>query len=78
MFQWVAPGIIIPIKTVAADNSWVTEYKNIKKGRQPVWLFEIPKGYKKFFSSETTNEATFEGLLSGGLFQKQIEKSYQE
>lgn len=48
MFQWLAPGLKIPVKTAAADNSWMTEYKNIKTGKQPDALFEIPAGYQKF------------------------------
>lgn len=48
MFQWLAVGLSIPVKTAAADNSWTTEYKNIKTGKQPDSLFEIPAEYQKF------------------------------
>jgi hypothetical protein len=47
MFQWFAAGLKIPVKTAAADNSWATEYKNIKTGTQPDSLFEIPADYQK-------------------------------
>lgn len=48
MFQWIASGISMPVKTVAGDGSWITEYRNIKIEKQPDWLFEVPLGYKKF------------------------------
>jgi hypothetical protein len=48
MFQWLAPGLSIPLKTAAADNSWMMEYKNIKTEKQPDSLFEIPADYQKF------------------------------
>jgi hypothetical protein len=45
---WIVSGLNIPAKTAAEDGSWSMEYKNIKTGRQPDSLFEIPPGYKKF------------------------------
>jgi len=48
MFQWMAEDLNIPVKTAAADNSWTTEYKNIKTGNQPDELFEVPADYQKF------------------------------
>ena len=48
VFQWLIPGLAIPIKTASLDGSWAVEYKNIKLGRQPDSLFEIPPGYQKF------------------------------
>ncbi|MFA5099425.1 MAG: hypothetical protein WC547_00885 [Candidatus Omnitrophota bacterium] len=48
MFQWIVPGITMPVKMAAADNSWSVEYKNIKTGKQPDSLFEVPAGYQKF------------------------------
>lgn len=48
IYQWLVPGIDIPVKTSAADGSWTMEYKNIKMGRQPDSLFELPAGYQKF------------------------------
>jgi len=47
LFQWFTAGLSVPIKTAAADNSWVTEYKNIKTDRQPDALFEVPADYQK-------------------------------
>lgn len=47
MFQWIVPGLSLPVKSAAADNSWKMEYKNIKTGKQPDSLFEIPAGYQK-------------------------------
>ena len=47
IFQWFAPDIGMPVKTAAEDGSWMMEYKNIKMGRQPDSLFEIPAGYSK-------------------------------
>jgi hypothetical protein len=46
VLQWLAPGIAIPVKTAAVDNSWSMEYKNIKIGRQPDALFELPADYQ--------------------------------
>jgi len=48
MFQWIASGFKMPVKTAAGDNSWTMEYKNIKIGKQPDALFEVPPGYEKF------------------------------
>jgi hypothetical protein len=48
MFQWIVPGVQMPVKTAAVDDSWSMEYKNIKKGRQPDALFEVPSDYQKF------------------------------
>lgn len=48
MYMWLSKSLNIPLKTQAADGSWMIEYKNIKKGPQPGQLFEIPSGYNKF------------------------------
>lgn len=48
VLQWIVPGLMFPVKTAAADNSWTMEYRNIKTGHQPDSLFEIPTGYQKF------------------------------
>lgn len=37
----------LPVKSEAADGSWSSEMKNIKKGPQAASLFEIPAGYTK-------------------------------
>ena len=47
MYQWMATDIKFPVKMAAVDGSWITEYKNIKMGRQADDLFEVPGGYKK-------------------------------
>lgn len=47
IFQWIDTGSGFPIKTAAEDGSWVMEYKNLKIGKQPDALFEIPAGYRK-------------------------------
>ncbi|MFC1496508.1 DUF4412 domain-containing protein [Candidatus Margulisiibacteriota bacterium] len=46
-FQWINPKGF-PIKMAAEDGSWISMYKNVKPGKQPKALFEIPSGYKKF------------------------------
>ena len=57
IYQWIAPGIKMPVKTAAVDNSWVMEYKNIKTGKQPDSLFEVPAGYQKFsYSMPSVND----------------------
>jgi outer membrane lipoprotein-sorting protein len=53
MTQWVADKLGFPIKVQSKDskNKKVTmtmEYTNIKVGKQPDSLFEIPEGYEKF------------------------------
>lgn len=48
LYQWLAPGMDIPIKVASLDGSWSTEYKNIIKGTPPASLFEVPKDYRKF------------------------------
>lgn len=47
IFQWVDTDLGFPIKTAAEDGSWTTEFKNLKIGKQPDTLFEIPAGYQK-------------------------------
>lgn len=47
VYQWLSADVI-PVKTEAADGSWYSIYKNIKRGPQKASLFEIPAGYKKF------------------------------
>ena len=47
IFQWIAVSGL-PIKSAAVDGSWTVEYKNLKTGKQPDTLFEIPAGYQKF------------------------------
>jgi hypothetical protein len=47
VYQWVSADKI-PVKTTAVDGSWSSEMKNIKRGKQPAALFELPAGYKKF------------------------------
>jgi hypothetical protein len=47
IYQWISKKLNIPVKTEAVDGSWKTECKNIKTGKQPGKLFEIPEGYKK-------------------------------
>ena len=59
MFQWIVSGIKIPVKTAAGDNSWTMEYKNIKTGKQPDSLFEIPAGYQKFSTQMPTMKDIF-------------------
>jgi outer membrane lipoprotein-sorting protein len=49
--QWVSEklGYSVKIETKDAKGKTSTiEYKNIKEGKQPDSLFEIPKGYEKF------------------------------
>ena len=47
IFQWIAASGL-PIKSAAVDGRWKVEYKNLKTGKQPDTLFEIPAGYQKF------------------------------
>jgi hypothetical protein len=64
LYTWIMPGPGIPVKTVAEDGSWQVEYKNIKIGKQPDSLFEIPSGYSKFSapSMEDVMGGTIKGL----------------
>ena len=48
VLQWIAADSGLPIKSAAVDGSWTIEYKNLKTGKQPDTLFEIPTGYQKF------------------------------
>ena len=48
IYQWFATDIKFPIKTQSVDNSWSQEFRNINIKEQPVSLFEVPSGYKKF------------------------------
>jgi len=46
LYQWLSRDGI-PVKSAAKDGSWTTEFKDIKMGRQPDSLFEVPAGYTK-------------------------------
>lgn len=48
IYQWVATDIKFPIKTQAFDGSWTQEFKNVNIKEQPLSLFEVPSGYKRF------------------------------
>lgn len=48
IFQWITADSGLPIKSAAVDGRWTIEYKNLKTGKQPDSLFEIPTGYQKF------------------------------
>ena len=54
LYQWLSSDKI-PVKSAAADGSWYTQLKNIKKGKQPASLFELPAGYKKFVMPKMPN-----------------------
>ncbi len=43
---WVSDKIDVPIRT-RSQNGAVTELRNIREGRPPAKVFEIPPGYKK-------------------------------
>jgi len=47
VYQWLSKDKIA-MKSAGVDGSWTTEYVNIKLGKQPASLFELPAGYKKF------------------------------
>ena len=46
-YMWLSRDKI-PVKSAAIDGSWHSKYDNIKRGKQPASLFELPAGYKKF------------------------------
>lgn len=46
-YQWFADNIKLPLKIEAQDGSWLQEFKNVKTGKIPDSVFEIPAGYKK-------------------------------
>lgn len=62
VLQWYVPEFSMPIKIAAGDGSWVMEYRNIKLGRQPASLFELPAGYKKFSPDFSSLSDMAEGL----------------
>ncbi|MDD2671099.1 MAG: hypothetical protein PHG91_08560 [Syntrophales bacterium] len=47
IYQWWATDVNLPVRTAAADGSWVMEYRDVRLGSQPDSLFEIPSGYKR-------------------------------
>lgn len=63
IFQWIAAGLMVPVKTAAVDNSWTMEYKNIKLGRQPASLFEVPADYQKFSYQKPVMKDILKGLI---------------
>ena len=65
IFTWIINNLNLPIKTASSDGSWQVEYKNIKTGRQPAVLFEIPAGYNKF-SPKMPSLSDIGGMLDIG------------
>jgi hypothetical protein len=63
IFQWIVAGLKIPVKTAAVDGSWTMEYKNIKTGKQPDSLFEVPGDYQKFSVQMPSMKDIFKGLV---------------
>ena len=49
---WYSPKLDYPVKiqimAYGGEGDMVLEYKNIKQGKVPDSMFEIPKGYEKF------------------------------
>lgn len=43
---WVSNRLDMPLRTKTKDG-YIAELRNIKKGRQPAKLFNLPKGYQK-------------------------------
>ncbi len=64
---WVSDAFGIPIRT-RSDDGTVTELRNIKKGKPPARLFEIPPGYKKVGNDMGALFMSMEGMEmpSGG------------
>ena len=48
IYQWLASGMQMPVRTSSVDGKWSMELSNVKFGDQPDSLFEVPAGYKKF------------------------------
>ena len=46
-YLWISKDKII-VKSAGTDGSWYTILSNIKRGKQPASLFQLPAGYKKF------------------------------
>lgn len=63
IFQWLAVGLMIPVKTAAGDNSWIMEYKNIKTGKQSDALFEVPVDYQKLSYQRPSMKDILKGLV---------------
>ena len=63
IFQWLAVGLKIPVKTAAGDNRWIMEYKNIKTGKQSDALFEVPADYQKFSYQRPSVKDILKGLV---------------
>jgi hypothetical protein len=63
MFQWVAGGLAMPVKTAAVDGSWAMEYKNIKKDKLADSLFEVPQDYQKFSFQKPSMGNILKGLV---------------
>jgi len=48
IYQWIDDEYRMPVKTSDQDGKFISEFRNIKPGRQPNGLFELPPGYTKF------------------------------
>ncbi|MDA8169302.1 MAG: DUF4412 domain-containing protein [Nitrospiraceae bacterium] len=47
VYAWIDNKLGVPVKTTSEDGSWTVLYRDIKTGKQPSGLFEVPAGYKK-------------------------------
>jgi hypothetical protein len=63
VFQWVFPGMSMPIKTASPDGSWSMEFRNVRPGPQQGALFEVPAGYKKFSQGMPSAKDVLGGAL---------------
>ena len=48
-YEWISndPGIPMPVRTAALDDSWWNEYREISTAVPDAGVFEIPAGYSK-------------------------------
>ena len=54
---WVAPKLGVPVKMECRERHFSMEYQDIKEGKVPESLFEVPVGYRKTTTTEGFDKA---------------------
>jgi hypothetical protein len=44
-YQWLATDINFPLRLTKKDGDWTVEYRHVRIGRTPDFLFQLPHGY---------------------------------
>lgn len=69
MYQWISVKHRELIMKTAFEDGSYTQLKNVNFKKQPAYLFEVPKGYKKY---------SMEGFMIRGVEEEEVEEEERE